>query len=127
MKRFLYSVFALIAVALGLSVASFPEVAAVTTTTITSTIVGWLVPDAAHFSNTLIIFIFPLAGMVIVSMFPFMFHRKGDTVVYFALTGLFLGTILSDLSVNGTASNNAVPFAVIVVSGLLIFLWWWNS
>lgn len=124
MRRILYSLGAILFVVVAL-IMTAPIPAALAGTT-TVTITGWLVPDAAHFSNTFLIFIYPLAGMVILSMFPLMFKRKGDIMVYFALGGLFLGTLISDLSVSGS-STNAVPFAIIFVAGLLIFLWWWNS
>lgn len=92
----------------------------------TTSVIGWLMPDSAHFSNSLLLTIFPLMGMVLVVMIPKMFHRKGDVVVYFALGGLFLGSILADMSTNNSPTN-AVPFGIIVTIGILLFCWWWNS
>lgn len=106
------------------------QVAPVTTTTIyTATVTGWLVPDAAHFANTYILVILPLAGMVFALM-PFMMFQRpveiGDKAIYPALSGFAAGATLADVGVNGTTGNQ-VPFAFIFVAALLVFLWWWNS
>ena len=97
-----------------------------TTITVTITVIGWVAPDSAHLANTMILFIFPLVGMVGVTMIPMMFRRKGDVVIYFSLFGLFLGALTADLS-TGQTPTNAVPFGMVVVAALLLFFWWWNS
>jgi hypothetical protein len=100
-----------------------------TSTSYSTTIVGWLAPDAAHFSATYIIIIFPLAGMVVM-LVPFMMFNKpeevGDRAIYPALFGFTIGGAAADL---GTNSNTplTVPFAFVFVSALLLFLWWWDS
>jgi hypothetical protein len=100
-----------------------------TTTNYSATVVGWLVPDSKHFSNTLILIILPLMGMVF-GIFPFTLGRRpsqvGDRVIFPALIGLTLGSALADLTVSNT-SVLQIPFADIVVAAALAFLWWWNS
>jgi hypothetical protein len=100
--------------------------ATITMTAYTATITGWLVPDAAHFSNALLLIILPLGGLSFGALIPAMFRRKGDIAVYFALGGLTAGSLLADLPAN---SNNqpAVPLAFVFVAALLTFLYWWNS
>jgi hypothetical protein len=110
----------------GLALALMPDVPYAAAQTSTSTIIGWLVPDSSHFSNSLLITIFPLMGMVILVTMLMVFHRKGDIVVYFALGGLLAGSLFADVG-TGSSSTPGVPFADILVCGLLIFLYWWNS
>jgi hypothetical protein len=124
MKRLLIDVGAVLGViaALLLPVGS----AAAQTVTVTSTIIGVLAPDPAHYANSLIPMIFPLMGMVVLATIPMMFHRKGDVVIYFALTGLLGGSVFGDMSVTG-ATSGYITFAQIFVAALLLFLWWWDS
>lgn len=102
----------------------------VTTTTIfTGTVVGWLAPDPTHFSNTLILIILPLMGMVF-GIFPFTLGKRpqdvGDRAIFPALIGLTLGSALADLSVSN-ASVLQIPFADVLMAAVLAFLWWWQS
>jgi hypothetical protein len=53
-------------------------------------------------------------------------HQIGDKAIYPALFGLLVGSGAADLSINGLAVAN-VPFADLIVAGLLLFLWWWDS
>lgn len=101
--------------------------ALVTSTSYSSTVVGWLVPDSAHFSNSLLLMTIPLAGLVFGMMFAWIFSLRGDLGVYFALGGLTLGSLLTDLPVNSSSTALGIPFAYTIVSGLLTFLYWWNS
>ena len=128
MKRIIRGGITAVFVFLALFLTAPSTFASATTSTITNTVtvVGWLVPDATHFANTYLVLIFPLVGLVIFEMPLMMFHRKGDIAVYAALGGMLAGSILSDLSSNG-ASTQATPFAIIVVAGILLFLWYWNS
>lgn len=100
-----------------------------TTTAYTATITGWLTPDAAHFSNTYLLIILPLAGMVF-GLMPFMMFQRneeiGDKAIYPSLFGLFAGSLFADLTTT-TNSVLQVPFAIILTVGLLLFLWWWGS
>ena len=102
-----------------------------TTTSIvyTATVTGWLTPDSAHFANTLVLVILPLAGFVF-GLLPLMMFQKpkeiGDKAIYPSLFGMLAGSLVADLTVNGLTELQ-VPFAFIVVEALLLFLWWWNS
>lgn len=102
----------------------------ITTTTVnTATVTGWLAPDATHLSNTLVLFIFPLAGMIFMFIPIMMFQKNqeiGDKAIYPALFGLTVGSAAADL-LTGSAASAFIPFADVFVCVLLLFLWWWNS
>jgi hypothetical protein len=109
-----------------------PVSLAIYTTTITTTIlststdIGWLVPDATHFVNSLLILMVPLAAMSMFVILGRAFKLRGDTGVYVALIGITMGSFIADLTA-GSAATLAIPFADGVLGGVLFFLWWWNS
>jgi hypothetical protein len=100
-----------------------------TTTQYTATITGFLAPDAAHISNSMTLFIYPLAGMIVM-LVPLMMFQKpreiGDKAIYPCLFGLLVGAAAADLS-TGTGTALQVPFADLIVAALMLFLWWWSS
>jgi hypothetical protein len=101
----------------------------ITSTIYTATIIGWLAPDAVHWSNAYVLIIFPLAGMVVCLMPFMMFQRNaeiGDKAVFPALFGLMIGAAAADLYSNPNTPL-AIPFADTFVAGLLLFFWWWDS
>ena len=110
-------------------VVQIPGIASITTSTsYSATLVGWLAPDAAHFSASLMLMVYPLMGLVAGTTIAKMFRFVGDTGVYFALGGLTSGSFLADLPVAGSPSfTNLIPFAYGFVAALLTFLYWWNS
>lgn len=97
------------------------------TTTSTSSITGWLVPDTSHLNNALMPIIMPLGGVGAFVWFARYLKRQGDEVVWWVLWGAFLGSIGADLSVGNGAAAALVPFGISAVLGILLFLWWWNS
>lgn len=117
-----------IATAWSLVVVQVPGPAALTTSTsYSNTITGWLVPDSAHFSASLILMIYPLMGLVAGTTVAKMFRLTGDLGVYFALGGLTAGAFIADLPVTSSTQPLLIPFAYGVVAALLTFLYWWNS
>jgi hypothetical protein len=94
--------------------------------TTTTTIVGWLVPDSTHFANSLLLIMLPLAGLGFFVWIARLFKVTGDAGVYWSLSGLFVGALVTTLPANGT-NTNAISFGYIVLIAMLLFLWWWNS
>ena len=110
----------------ALYLGSFVGDAQAVTTTITSTIVGVLAPDAQHLGYGLLAIILPLGGVAaFAALFKFL-KMEGDAIILFLLVGLTVGAAFATLPASG-ASTNGIPFALIIVAGILTFLWWWNS
>jgi hypothetical protein len=111
-------------VALGLAyilAVPMPSVHAVTVT-----ITGWLVPDTAHLNYGLVPILMSLGGAAALTLVPLTFKVRGDTIVYLSLIGLLLGSIGADLT-NGSTVSQTVPFALILIPGVLLFLWWYSE
>jgi hypothetical protein len=71
----------------------------------------------------------PLGGVGLMVWIAKFLKVEGDIVVYPVLLGLLMGAVGADLSVGNASGGTTatVPFAMIVVAGILLFLWWWNS
>lgn len=127
MKQILAYFLALQFLIIGLGIFMIPQVPKTFAGTTTVTITGWLMPDSAHFANTLILLIYPLIGLVLFTVVARMFKLTGDTGVYVALLGLGAGEVFADLPSSPANTVTYVPFAIIFVTVLLAFFWWWNS
>lgn len=98
-------------------------------TTITSGIIGQLVPSPTALANNLDLIFFPLAGAVTFLTIAMMLKLRGDTLVHADLGGLFVGCFVAGLSTQSSAATGGgwVPWGFTVLTGVIWALWWWNS
>ena len=91
---------------------------------VTSTITGWLVPDAAHLTAGVPIFLFAILFTGFFAMVGRLMGMERQ-IATFALMGLFAGSLLGVLSLGNSTAGNITPFALPVISGidLLLFIW----
>ena len=98
-------------------------------TTITTGVIGYLVPSTAAFADNLGLIFFPLVGAVGFLTIAMMVRLKGDMLVHADLGGLFCGSIFAGLTTQSSAPTGGglVPWGFTVLAGVIWFLWWWNS
>ena len=94
--------------------------------TSTTTIIGWLVPDGAHWNNGIAAMLFPIIGVALFSIMARLLDQPGDMVVTFSLVGLTMGALVGMLSINASSSN-VIPFAMPVVAAIDLVLWLWQG
>lgn len=126
MRQILLSLSTLVLMGLGFFLyLDIPVAYAVITTT--TTIIGWNVPSGATFGNGLIALILPMVTMPMFAAFPLMFDQRGDIIVTMALVGFTAGALIGMLGTQLAVNPTSIPFAMVILSGLLLGVWIWRN
>ena len=95
--------------------------------TTTTTIIGWLAPDGAHFNSGIPVLMWAMLGVALFTIVGRAMDLHGDVVVTLALLGLVLGSLMGMLSLGNSTIGNSLPFALPVVAGADLVLWLWQG
>ena len=112
--------------AFALIIYAGPSIPSVMASTITTTIIGWNVPNATNLGNGIVALILPFTVMAMFAGIPLLFEQRGDSIVTMALTGFTIGSVAGMLSLTAVSAT-IIPFAMVIVSGIFLVIWLWKG